>query len=336
MTFDYPTQDKTRHKYLQLAEILGNQINEGQLRIGDQLPSVNQLASTYGMSKSTILMGLNHLSEKGIIEAVYRKGYFVRKSSADHDFRIFLLMDKITVFKEELYQAIYNRLKDRAEIDVYFHNHNFRLFERLIMENLHNYTHFIVIPILEEDVTEILNQIPANKRIILDANYEGLEGNYSVVYQDFAGDLYSALRDVRNRLEKYQRLVLILPENIYFGHLVRDGFEKYCQEFHAKSLIIPKITEEHFTQGDAYITLNRYDIDDVNLIKFAHKRNFRLGKDIGLISYNDLYVKEVLEGGITVISADFTRMGEEAANLIAENRFARIKSPSKLIIRSSL
>src|SRR5690606_14216695 len=75
----------------------------------------------------------------------------------------------------------------------------------------------------------------------------------------------------------------------------RDGFEKYCQEFHAKSLIIPKITEEHFTQGDAYITLNRYDIDDVNLIKFAHKLNFQLGKDIGLISYNDLYVKEVLE-----------------------------------------
>jgi len=336
VNIDPATQDKTRHKYLQLAEIISDQINEGKLRIGDQLPSVNQLSATYRMSKSTILLGLDHLSEKGIIESVYRKGYFVRKSKAHHEYRIFLLMDKITIFKEELYQALYNKLKEHAEIDVFFHNHNFKLFDRLIRENLHNYTHFVVIPILKEDVTEILNLIPAHKRIILDCNYEGLSGNYSVVYQDFAGDIYSALRDVRNLLDKYERLVLVLPDNIYFGQLIREGFEQYCREFKVTNLTIPRITEEHFQKGDVYITLNRYDIDDVNIIKFAHKRKWRLGKEIGLISYNDLYMKEVLEGGITVISADFTRMGEEAANLILENRFARIKSPSKLIIRNSL
>src|SRR5690606_17054110 len=106
-------QDKIRMKYLQLAESVTSRIRQGALGIGDQLPSVNQLSQTYGMSKSTVLMGLNYLSEKGIIEAVYRKGYFVRKSSVDHDYRIFFLMDKITVFKEELYQAFYNQLKDR-------------------------------------------------------------------------------------------------------------------------------------------------------------------------------------------------------------------------------
>src|SRR5690606_5597059 len=122
----------------------------------------------------------------------------------------------------------------------------------------------------------------------------------------------------------------------YFGHLVRDGAEKACQEFHAKSLIIPMSREEHFTPGDAYITHNRYDIEEVNLRKLAHIRHYQLGSAICSISFNHVFATEVLEGGITVISADFTRMGEEAANLIAENRFARIKSPSQLIIRSSL
>jgi DNA-binding GntR family transcriptional regulator len=333
---EYNNQDKAKLKYLLLAESIITQIKNGELGIGDQIPSVNQLSSGYGMSKSTVLMGLNHLSEKGIIEAVYRKGYFVRKNSVDHDYRIFFLMDKITVFKEELYQAFYNQLKEKADIDVYFHNHNYRIFERLVLENLHNYTHFVVISILKEDVSGIINQIPPEKRIILDYNEEGLNGNYSVVYQDFEGDLYSALRDVRTRIEKYKRLVLVLPDNTFYGHLVKQGFQKYCNEFCQPHSIINKVTEDNFCVGDVYITLNRYDIDDVNIIKLVHKRKLQLGVDVGLISYNDLYMKEVLEGGITVISADFTRMGEEAANLIKENRIAKIKSPSKLIIRASL
>lgn len=336
MNQEYNNQDKAKLKYLLLAESIIAQIKSGELGIGDQIPSVNQLSSGYGMSKSTVLMGLNHLSEKGIIEAVYRKGYFVRKNSVDHDYRIFFLMDKITVFKEELYQAFYNQLKEKADIDVYFHNHNYRIFERLVLENLHNYTHFVVISILKEDVSGIINQIPPEKRIILDYNEEGLTGNYSVVYQDFEGDLYSALRDVRTRIEKYRRLVLVLPDNTFYGHLVKRGFQKYCSEFCQAHAIINKVTEENFCSGDVYITLNRYDIDDVNIIKQVHKRKLQLGVDVGLISYNDLYMKEVLEGGITVISADFTRMGEEAAHLIRENRIAKIKSPSKLIIRSSL
>lgn len=329
-------QDNSKLKYLQLAQRLTDQIKNGELRVNDQLPSVNQLSADLRISKSTVLMGLNHLSEKGIIEAVYRKGYFVRKSRIDHDYRVFFLMDKLTVFKEELYQAFYNKLKDRADIDVFFHNHNYRIFERLVLENLHNYTHFVIISILKEDVSEIINQIPPEKRIILDYNQEGLTGNYSAVYQDFAGDLYAALRDVKERIGKYKRLVMVLPDNVFYGHLVKEGFQQFCQEFDQPSALINRISEEHFAPGDVYITLNRYDIDDVNIIKLCRQYGYTLGKDIGLISYNDLYMKEVLEGGITVISTDFVRMGEEAAQLILEQRTAKIKNPSKLIIRASL
>jgi DNA-binding transcriptional regulator YhcF (GntR family) len=333
---EYSNLDKSKLKYMHLADRIVGQIKSGALNINDQIPSVNQLSVDFNMSKSTVLMGLNHLSEKGIIESVYRKGYFVRKSQIDHDYRIFFLMDTLTVFKEELYQAFYNQLKDRADIDVFFHNYNYWMFERLIKENLHYYTHFVIISILEEDVSSIINQIPPEKRIILDYNEEGLTGNYSAVYQDFEGDLYSALRDVKERIEKYKRLVLVLPDRVFYGHLVKAGFQKFCEEFNQPNTIINKIRDEDFAAGDVYITLNRYDIDDVNIIKLIHKRKLKLGKDVGLISYNDLYMKEVLEGGLTVISTDFRRMGEEGARLILEGRIAKIRNPSKLIIRNSL
>src|SRR5690606_15014065 len=111
---------------------------------------------------------------------------------------------------------------------------------------------------------------------------------------------------------------------------------KFCKEFQLAHQIVNKIERDHFRRGNAYITLNRNDRDDVEIIKLVREYKYKLGKDIGLISYNDLYVKEVLEGGITVISTDFSKMGEEAATLILEGKIAKIKNPSKLIIRPSL
>ena len=323
-------------KYLQLAESITSKIKMGELGINDQLPSVNQLSKDWEMSKSTILAGLNHLSEKGIIESVYRKGYYVRKNQIDHRFRVFFLLDRLTVFKEQLYNSFYNELKDNSDIDVYFHNHNKRLFERLVLENLHNYTHYLILSTMKEDVSDIINKIPPHKRIILELNQQNLSGDYSAIYQDFAGDLYSSLKDLKEKISKYRRLVLVLPEDIFHGHLIKEGFFKFCKDFDQENVIINQISEKDFHAGDAYITLDRFNLDDVNIIKLVKKNKLKLGKDIGLVSYNDLPVKEVLEGGITVITTDFSKMGEEAARLIIEDRIAKIKNPSRLIIRSSL
>ena len=48
----------------------------------------------------------------------------------------------------------------------------------------------------------------------------------------------------------------------------------------------------------------------MNLIKISHEKKLKLGKDIGIISYNDTPLNKVLAGGIAVISTDFNKMGE--------------------------
>lgn len=42
----------------------------------------------------------------------------------------------------------------------------------------------------------------------------------------------------------------------------------------------------------------------------------KLGSDIGIIAYNDAPFKEILAGGITVLSTDFAKMGETTARMI--------------------
>src|SRR5690606_1983393 len=70
---EYPTQSNHRMKYMQLVDHINALIESDQLHIGDRLPSLKQLERELGMSKETLLKGLSHLLEKGIIESVYRK-----------------------------------------------------------------------------------------------------------------------------------------------------------------------------------------------------------------------------------------------------------------------
>ena len=65
-------------------------------------------------------------------------------------------------------------------------------------------------------------------------------------------------------------------------------------------------------------------------------KKLKIGKNIGIISYNETPLKEICSNGITVISTDHAKMGETAARLILENRKEKIKNPFTLIIRKSL
>jgi len=64
----------------------------------------------------------------------------------------------------------------------------------------------------------------------------------------------------------------------------------------------------------------------VNLIKNCRAAKLKLGKDVGIISYNDTPLKEILSDGISVISTDHARMGETAARLILDNKKEKIKN----------
>lgn len=325
-----------RMKYLQLVDYILQLIEKGELQLNDRLPSLKQFEQQFRISKETVLKGLNYLLEKGIIESVYRKGYYVRKKSVDHSFRIFLLLDKMNLMRDKLYHTLFEAIKNKADIDVYFHHHNPKVFEKLIMENLHSYTHFVIAAYLKEDVSTVLNQIPAPKRILIDFDQANLQGNYSSIYQDFKSDIYDTLSQVAAPLTKYKQLILIVPTEAFHARLVIEGFLQFCQEHQYPYIIQHEISSANFHKGNVYITFSRYDTDDVALIKLARKKNYHLGKDIGLISYNDTDVKEILEGGITVISSDFEVMAKKVAETIEEKKIIRYRNPTKLILRSSL
>lgn len=64
-------------KYLALADHLRTQIQTGQLKPGDQLPSISQLKNRFGVSYGTIRSAMLVLRTENLVEGQQGVGIFV-------------------------------------------------------------------------------------------------------------------------------------------------------------------------------------------------------------------------------------------------------------------
>ena len=64
-------------KYYQLKKYLASQIESRELRVGDQLPSEDELARQCKVSRNTVRGALDHLAQEGYIERSHGRGTFV-------------------------------------------------------------------------------------------------------------------------------------------------------------------------------------------------------------------------------------------------------------------
>jgi DNA-binding LacI/PurR family transcriptional regulator len=112
-----------------------------------------------------------------------------------------------------------------------------------------------------------------------------------------------------------------------------SGFEMFCKQNHLQYDILLGNSELELKEKDLYIIID--DDDLAEFIKICREKHFGIGSDIGIISYNETVLKEVLAEGITVISTDFSYMGKKLANMILTKEMAKIKNPFKMIRRKS-
>jgi DNA-binding LacI/PurR family transcriptional regulator len=76
--------------------------------------------------------------------------------------------------------------------------------------------------------------------------------------------------------------------------------------------------------------------DLVILLEKILATKMKLGKHVGVISYNDTPLKKIILKGITTISTDFKLMGQKAAELILTQSTQHIELPFHLTMRASL
>mgnify|MGYP000918738616 CR=1 FL=1 len=327
--------------YKQIIREVQNLVNAGVYAEGNYIPSMNELAEELQISKETVKKAYSILRKKRIIESAHGKGFYVT-NNGDHKYKILLLFDKISTYKQILYSSFATQIKDISEISIRLHNQDIDLFEHFIEENLDNFDYYIITPHFplhpanEKRVLKIINRIPNRKLILLDRHLDKLKGNFGAVYQDFENDIYDGLSQEIDELKKFNKLNVISMPGSMYAPLIENGIKKFCKKNNIPFKIHKNITVKNIKEQEVFLILNsQLDVELIELARAARQKGCEIGKDIGIISYNESPINEIVLNGLTVLSTDFKKMGELAAEMIKEKSFKKIKCDFRLIRRNT-
>jgi DNA-binding LacI/PurR family transcriptional regulator len=309
-------------------------VRAGTLKKGDRLPSINAACRAYGLSRDTIVKAYERLQEMRYLSAIHGKGFFLRTDAVDPRIRAFVVFDTLNAFKEKVFAGLADTVSRQADIDVYFHHFNPGLFRRLLLEARSKYDRYVVMPFPAPEVEEALRALEPERLLILDINACVPGKRTAWIVQNFDAQLIDALRSGLERLRRYRRFTLVFPPDNHDPVEIQEAFLRFGRRVGLETSIVPRLTEHMVRPGTAYLVLD--DKDLVSLVKHCNATGQRLGEDVGVLSYNDTPLKEVVAGGISVVSIDFYGLGVRAGQQVLDPRPIHETVPTRLFLRSSL
>ena len=336
--------DKNSRKpyYSQLLEQFEAAAKDGLLKEGEILPSMNVLANELDLSKETVKKAYGILCDRGLIEPRQGKGFYVKEPQGKYQ-RVLIISDAHSIYKQILLSAFQNRLSEKGDYDVtvLVHNQNVDLLRYYLDLNLHAYDWFVVIPhfpfdcAIQKEVLRQLGRIPNRKLILLDRWTEDLPGNYGVVYQNFGNDACEALAPYADEIRGKGRLSIIAMDSSLYKNVIVEGLKNFAAENDIEAVISNGIPAE-IRPGDVCLILSSQLENGLVAIKQkTEEAGLEIGRDVFIIGYNDFPLNDLVLGGLTTISTDFSLMGETAADMIVSGSPARIHNVFRLVRRKT-
>ena len=326
--------------YKQLVDHYEAMIRSDVYKEGQALPSMNELAKNLDISKETVKKAYSVLRDKGYVEAKQGKGFYVAPQNQERKLLVMVLFDKLSTYKQVLFDSFTEEMGNGAEITIRLHNQSIDLLEYYINESLDNYDYYVITPHFPLDdktqkrVLKLLGRIPNRKLILVDRYLEALPGNFGAVYQDFENDIYEGLDYGLNRLKTYSRLnVITLPSSLY-GTYIQKAVARFCNDHDIPAEFHSTVTPEIIRKNEVYLILNsQLNSELIELVRRARELNFEIGSEIGIISYNESPTNEIILNGLTTVSTDFQQMGILTARMIHDKAMRKVKCDFHMIRR---
>jgi hypothetical protein len=304
------------------------------LEKGSRLPSINEICAKHQLARETVVKAFTGLKEKGLISSIHGKGFYVSSTNTKTTSRVFVLLDTFTSYKETLYFGMKEAFGANTFLDLYFHHFNFSVFSSLIANHIGDYQSYIILPINHKKIAEALAPVPYEKLFLLDIKPDHLSRDFIGIYQDFENDVIDTLSSINELIARYNMLTLVFRNTITeVPKPLERGFRSYCKNNGINYQVLYDKLNSNIKSGEAYIVID--DEDLVRLVEAAHDQNLEIGKDIGIISYNDTPLKKVVGNGISVISTDFGSMGKHIAEMVKNNIKIQERNKTTFVDRGS-
>ncbi|TWO34595.1 GntR family transcriptional regulator [Seonamhaeicola sediminis] len=321
--------DNDSPKYIKIANAIKSSIESNKLKQGDRIPSINEFSKDYRVSRDTVYKAYALLKKQGLINSTPNKGYYITESRK----KVLMLISTFKAYKEVFYHSFMSCIPDNIAVDLQFHHYNVKNFKTMLDVDNAKYYKYIVMGFDHPGVRKSLAMIDKKKLLLIDwkANLQ-VSGGY--VFQDFGKAFYACLEEAKCLLKKYKKLVFVYPEYTYHPYESVDYFKAFCESNkidHSVCVNSEMLTVE---KGTAYICVN--DRILYELLSQSANADYEIGKDVGILSYNDTPLKRFTYKGISVISIDFKEFGTKVADFISSDEIPKTYLDTKLIVRDSL
>jgi DNA-binding transcriptional regulator YhcF (GntR family) len=328
-------QSSKTTKLRQITQKIMHDIEKGILEKGTRVPSITAFSRSHKIARETVEKAYNLLKKEGYLEAVPGKGNFVNGVSPGR-LKVLIILNKMSSYKKEVYDTFISTLGKKAQVDIQIYHYDPRLFRQIIEEHLGKYHYYAIMPHFfantpQSEYLDVLSKIEPEELLILDRKLPGNKA-YVGIYQDFRLDIYGAFMENASLFNKYSSLTVIFPEMSNHPPEIITGIQDFCEGQGMGFTVVADVKQLELSEGSAYITLTEADL--AILIKAVWDISFTLGKEVGVISFNETALKELLE--ITVVTTDFSEMGRRAAEMILERKFESIRNSFRFIKRLSL
>lgn len=320
----------------QVAASIKRSIEKGVYKNNDVLPSINDFSAENNVARDTIEKAYRILKKSGYVRSFPGKGFFA-VGKGKENIKVLLIFNKLSSFKKIVYDSFIRTLGDNAKVDLHIHHYDPKILREIIENALGKYHYYVIMPHFflntsSKDQKEILAKIPENELILLDRKVQGFKSNCTEIYQDFRYDIYEALKSATSAISKYKNIYLVLNKSDHHPQEIVVGATQFAIEQKKKISVISR--NDLFEVKTKTIYIVTTDDDLAVLVKQIRLSELQLGKDVGIISFNETVLKELLD--ITVITTDFEEMGKSAAQCILHNKQFKIKNPFYMIRRKSL
>lgn len=111
--------------------------------------------------------------------------------------------------------------------------------------------------------------------------------------------IYHVLGTLEEKISRYHNIVLVFRDTLTEVPLeLREGFEQFCKVHALRyQVLVNPLDDTPIEKNTAYIVID--DEDLVYLVEYATANHLRIGKELGIISYNETSLKKVVAGDFT-------------------------------------
>ena len=349
---------ETKHEFIENYYI--NLIEENKVSAGEQLPSENEIAAFFNVSRHTVRQALNYLVQEGWIYKERGKGsFFSNKRENEKKKNVAVLTTYISDYIfPRIISGIEEELRKKGYNLLLFSSNNDIENEKVCLENIINQdiSGLILEPAQSSINTlshECMEKLEKNniKYIEINANCDGEESAYIIVDDEQGGyKLTHYLLELGHR-----NIAALLKVDDLQGERRRKGYIEALNEYDInfnKSIVGEYITDNRDMYVDQFV-INILKLEDkptaivcyndqiaLRVINNLRKEGISVPNDISIVSFDDSSLAISSDIKLTTIKHPKRDMGVQAAKCIIDMIESRIEKPqyiysAELIVRDS-